>query len=371
MKTDALAELFKSVYSTDPTLIVHAPGRINLIGEHTDYNDGFVLPCAINRGITIAACPSSDGLNHMFSQEVGTGSSFAFQGTNKPADWSIYPAGVASVLNPSTPIQAVVVSDLPVGGGVSSSAALEMAFATLWNALDHLGLTPTQLAKLCQRAENEYVGVNCGIMDMLASACGVEGHALLIDTRSLDIKPVPIPPNLSIMLMDTGKPRTLAASGYNERRAQCEEAARIIGVTSLRDATVNDLSTLSDPLIKKRARHVVTENKRVIDFTEALRTRNLALLGLLMGESHTSLRDDYEVSCPELDTIVEGAKLAPGCIGARLTGAGFGGAAVALIESEQEASFIAETEQFYRHGVKTYVASISASKADSGAHVIE
>jgi len=363
-------ELFGATYSAEPTVVVHAPGRINLIGEHTDYNDGFVLPCAIDQGITIAAAPSPDGLNHMISEQVGPAGSFVFAANEKPNDWSIYAAGVASVLGAKTPIQAVVTTNLPVAGGVSSSAALEVAFATLWNHIDGLSISPKEIALLCQQAENKYVGVNCGIMDMLASTCGVANHALLIDTSSLNIKPVPIPENLSVVLMDTGKARTLAASGYNERRAQCEAAAAVLGIGSLRDAELIDLTRLSDPVQIKRARHVISENQRVTDFTIALVAQDFPVIGRLMAESHASLRDDYEVSCPELNLMVESALKAPGCVGARLTGAGFGGAAVALTESEFICDFIKTVEHSYSLGVKTCTASISACKAAAGARVL-
>ncbi|QYK53161.1 MAG: galactokinase [Fimbriimonadaceae bacterium] len=367
---DHIYELFRATYSTEPSIVVHAPGRINLIGEHTDYNDGFVLPCAIDQGITIAASPSPDDMNHLLSEQVGLALPFAFGAHEKPGDWAIYAAGVASVIKAKTPIQAVVTSNLPVAGGVSSSAALEVAFATLWNHLDGFNHSPKELALLCQQAENNYVGVNCGIMDMLASACGVADHALLIDTRSLEVQPFAIPSNLCIVLMDTGKARTLAASGYNERRAQCEAAAQVLGIPSLRDAELSDLARLSDEMQIKRARHVISENQRVHDFTAALARQDLPAIGQLMAESHVSLRDDYEVSCPELDIMVQAARSAPGCIGARLTGAGFGGAAVALTESELVGDFIKATEHSYSLGVRTYIASLSSCKPAEGARVL-
>ena len=337
--------LFRERFGSSPTVVAVAPGRVNLIGEHTDYNDGFVFPVAIDREVWVAAMPN-DGDSVLWSREMGEAPRFDVQTVEPgvPVAWAKYPAGTGWVLREGhvlPNLKAAVASDVPMGSGVSSSAALEMAFAVLWNRLGDLGLGNSELAKRAQRAENRFVGVNCGIMDQMASAMGRADSALFLDTRSLEIRYAPIPKQLSIVLCDTGKPRALTESAYNERRLQCESAARKLGVPALRDTDLDALERAQglDPVEFRRARHVVTENARCESFLEALNAGDLEGVGYLMRESHQSLRDDYEVSCAELDAMAEAAWSSPGCVGARMTGAGFGGACVALVRESEVGAF--------------------------------
>jgi galactokinase len=256
--------------------------------------------------------------------------------------WSDYPKGIAWAFLDSNfapvGIQAVLTSDVPVGAGMSSSAAVELAFAYARNKLSDFGLSPAELALLSQKAENQYVGVNCGIMDQMISACGKAGHAMMLDTRSMERGYFPMPEGVAIVVIDSTVRRSLAASEYNVRRAQCEEAVRILKadlpeIVALRDVTVDDLARLGSQLsevVFRRAKHVVHENARVLQVAKALHNGDIVTVGALMGEAHQSLRDDYEVSAAELDCIVAAAMEVDGCYGARLTGAGFGGCAIAL-----------------------------------------
>jgi len=349
--------LFERRFGAPPEIVAVAPGRINLIGEHTDYNDGYVCPAAIDRVVAIAA-RVTPGYCELVSEQLGLGEPFDVNRVEigQVGGWSKHAAGVAwGLLNlgfedlPN--VQALVHSDLPVASGVSSSAALEVGFGWVWNALGRLELEPMELAKLAQTAENRYVGVNCGIMDPVASAMGKSGHALFLDTRSLEIRYAKIPEDLRIVLCDTGMPRSLAASGYNERRFQCELAAKAIGVESLRDATLERLQSRQDEmdgLAYLRAKHVITENARCLGFVDALEGGNRLRIGTLMRASHESLRDDYEVSTPELDAMAEACWHAPGCVGARMTGAGFGGSCVALVEDRSTSEFLSFVRRQYK-----------------------
>lgn len=357
---------FRREFGRAPEWLAWAPGRINLIGDHTDYNLGFVLPCAIDRGIAVAA-GRSDSESRAVSRQEGVGAWSL--GGSKPDNWARYPFAVATEMGAYTEICATVVSTLPPSGGVSSSAALEVAFATLYNDIESAGLTQLEIAQLCQQAENRTVGVQCGIMDMLASAAGIEGSALLIDTRSLNIEPVPIPEGIVIALLDTGKSRTLAGSAYNDRRMDCERAAASVNKASLRDVKEARIPEIPAD-IRNRARHVISENRRVLDFVDALKAKNLPKLGLLMAESHASLRNDYGVSCPELDAMVDAA-LKAGAIGARLTGAGFGGAAVALVEEQSVTQFLRNAEQYYRDRVIPFEPRLVACRPSRGAQILE
>jgi len=335
-----------------------APGRVNLIGEHTDYNQGFVFPAAIDRKVWVGVRIAEGELTELTSQDLGVGEQFdcATVEPRELSGWVKYPAAVAwairkkhGVIPPN--LVGIVYSDLPIGASLSSSAAIELAFAKIWNELLDLKISNLDLALLCQFAENEFVGMKCGVMDQLACALGVKGNALFIDTRSLEIEPVPLPDDAVIVICDTKTSRELANSAYNERRSQCEEACRILKVESLRDATLSQLnskkSELGD-LIFRRARHVITENIRCQDFFEALKASDYALLGKIMKESHLSLRDDYEVSSPALNAMAESAWKSTGCIGARMTGAGFGGACVSLVHKNEIDSFLSETSDLYK-----------------------
>lgn len=305
-----------------------APGRVNLIGDHTDYLGGLVLPMAIHLGTTVEGDPGGDTVTLTSADQTDRAvvPLDVEDPTTVAPGWGRYVAGVVAEVRPTTGFTGTVTTTLPIGGGLSSSAALEVAVAL---ALGFDG-PPLALAEACQRAEQRASGVPSGIMDQLASAAGVDGHALLIDCRSLEVRPVAIPEDVEIVVVDSGEARTLVGSAYAERRAQAEMAEAVIG--PLRDATTIDLRRLEDPLVQARARHVITENARVWAFAEALEEGWPAEAGALMAASHASLREDYEVSTPTLDALVEHLSAMPGVYGARLTGAGFGGCVVALTE---------------------------------------
>jgi galactokinase len=305
-----------------------APGRVNLIGDHTDYTGGLVLPMAIDLRTVVTVERRGDVVHLTSLSELEP--AMVALGVDAPADarppWARYVAGVVAVLRPTTGAIGTVSGDLPVGAGLSSSAALEVAVAL---ALGFEG-TPVELARLCQAAEQQASGVPCGIMDQLAIAAGVAGHALLIDCRTEAVSPVPLPPEAAVHVIDTG-PRTLATSAYATRRAECERAESLIG--PLRDADEATVAAIADPVLRRRARHVVTENARVQAAAEALRVGDLATAGAAMLASHASLRDDFEVSTPALDETVERVRALPGVHGARVTGGGFGGSVVILAQS--------------------------------------
>ncbi len=305
-----------------------APGRVNLIGEHVDYVGGLVLPMAVDRATTVEGAPDG-GWVRLVSESASEPAEVPLDIDDPAAvepPWARYVAGVVAELRPERGFDGRVTSTIPVGGGMSSSAALEVAVAL---ALGFTG-SATDLALLCQRAEQRASGVPCGVMDQLASAAGVEGHALLIDCATLEVEPVPLPEDLAVVVVDSGQPRRLAASGYAERRAQAEAAQRALG--PLRAASVADAEALEDGVLARRARHVITECARVLDFVAALRAGDLARAGALLTASHVSLRDDAEVSTPELDALVDQLTATPGVLGARLMGGGFGGCVVALAE---------------------------------------
>jgi galactokinase len=329
------ARAYEEKFGEAPDLVASAPGRINLIGEHTDYNGGFVLPCAIDRRIAVAVGAGEGGL---YSAD--------FDETREPGEkddsWADYPRGVAWAMGEEGheigPFRAAFAGDVPLGSGLSSSAAIEAATALALDSLFGLGIGRKDLAVLCQRAENDYLGVASGIMDQYASLLCEAGAALLVDCRSLEAKSVPLDlpaADLALVVCDTRVERGLADTGYNDRRSTCESAASTLGIEHLRDATETDLQRLSGEELE-RARHVVSENARVLEAVEALNNGDFDHFGRLMYASHASLRDDYEVSTPELDTFVETARR-HGARGARLTGAGFGGCAIALVpESRSE-----------------------------------
>ncbi|MEZ0325331.1 MAG: galactokinase [Fimbriimonas sp.] len=369
-----IGELFRRRFGQDPEVIGIAPGRVNLIGEHTDYNDGFVFPAAIDKGLRIAAA-KTDRHSQVSSAQLGDGETFDVTQV-KPGQlqsWAKYPAGMGWALGHKVPnLLAVVDSDIPIGSGVSSSAAMEMAFGVVWNHLANLNIDPKPMAKLGQVCENQFVGVNSGIMDQMASALGKENMAMFLDTRTLEIDYAPIPEDLSIVLLDTKKPRALEASAYNERRSQCEEASRILGVDKLRDATMAQLVKCSGSmptLVFRRARHVISENERCVRFKKALEQRDYTLIGTLMRASHESLRDDYEVTGKELDDMAEGAWESKGCVGARMTGAGFGGACVALVKTNAIDNFIDQTLKHYKQATGKSGEAMVCGAAD-GARIL-
>jgi galactokinase len=344
------AEAYTQRFGEGPELIASAPGRINLIGEHTDYNGGFVLPCAVGRRVAVAA---GHGGGDLYSTNFDEGRRID---DGKDSSWADYPRGVAWAFGEAgrevEGFRAAYAGDVPLGSGLSSSAAIEAATALALDALFGLGMDRRELAVLCQRAENEFVGVQSGIMDQYASLLCEEGSALLVDCRSLEAENVPLDleeVNLTLLVCDTRVERGLADTGYNDRRAACERAARTLGVKELRDASKEDLGRLSGEELK-RARHIVTENARVLEATEALRVGDFPELGRLMYASHASMRDDFEISTRELDAFVEIAGAA-GAPGARLTGAGFGGCAIALARTgETEALARDVTRAFAERG---------------------
>jgi len=329
-----LLDAFRRAFGRPAQLIAEAPGRVNLIGEHTDYNEGHVLPLAIDRTLSVAAAPR-EGEVRAVALDCGEEDAFALEGF-APAPgggWRNYVRGVAWALAGAghrlRALDLAFTGDVPIGAGLSSSAALEVALAAAFAAAGDFPLAGRELALLAQRAENEFAGVQCGIMDQLAAVFGREGHALLIDCRSLEVEPLPLAlGDVAIVVVDSAVRRTLGESAYNERRRQCAEAATALGVTALRDATAETLEARRAGLTEtlyRRARHVVTEEARVAAAVGALRRGDLAALGRLLCESHASLRGDFEVSCPETDLLVELAMGTEGVLGARLTGAGFGG----------------------------------------------
>lgn len=319
-----------------------APGRVNLIGEHTDYNDGFVMPAAIEL------------------ETVATVGGSGWHSTDEPTGWTKYVEGVLKQLRQrgvAVPdVGLTFESTIPLGAGLSSSAALEVsaALAMLWAA--NGSMEKIEIAKACQQAEIETVGLGCGVMDQFASLHGVEGHAVMLDCRSLEHRLVPIPKNLALVIADTGVKHQLASSEYNARRADCEAAARKMGVSSLRDAATHGGD--------RRARHIVSENRRVLQFAEALAQEDRKAMGQLMAESHESLRVDYEVSCDELDAMVGAAQECVGLVGARMTGGGFGGSTINLVEAELASEFARQLAAGYRErtGIeaRTYVTQAAA-----------
>ena len=340
------ARAYTDRFGEEPELVASAPGRINLIGEHTDYNGGFVLPCAVGRRVAVAI---GEGGEELFSTNFDEARPL---GGEKDSSWADYPRGVVWAIGEAAGeiggFRAAFAGDVPLGSGLSSSAAIEAATALALDALFGLGMDRKDLAVLCQRAENEFVGVQSGIMDQYASLLCKEGAALLVDCRSLEAENVPLDldgAGLALLVCDTRVERGLADTGYNDRRAACERAAKILGVEQLRDAREKDLGRLSGEELK-RARHIVTENARVIEAVEALRAGDFRALGHLMYVSHASMRDDFEISTPELDTFVELAEES-GAQGARLTGAGFGGSAIALVQD-------GETDALARDVLRTF-----------------
>lgn len=353
---EALTAAFSARFGGVPTHVVRAPGRVNLIGEHTDYNEGYVLPLAIERAVWIALRPRSDRLVRLYAVEFGEEGLFDLDRLEPATGWLEYPKGVAWALAQAglalRGFDGVVSGDVPRGAGLSSSAALELAVARAFHAVSGFPWEPVRIAQLAQQAENRWVGVNCGIMDQLISAAGIAGHALLIDCRSLALTPVPLPTGSLVVILDTMTRRGLIDSAYNERRRQCEAAARFFGVPALRDVSLAQFEAAADrldPVIAKRARHVVSENARTLEAAEAMRRGDSVHLGRLMNASHASLRDDFEVSSDALNAMVEAAQAHAGCFGARMTGAGFGGCAVALVANATRDAFVREVSAAYQH----------------------
>jgi galactokinase len=352
---------FVERYGESPTTLVRAPGRVNLIGEHTDYNDGFVLPLAIEREVWIALRPRMDRRVTVSSADFDENAVFGLEDFlhGGPA-WGEYVKGTAwSLTAADHRLQGwdgTVRSDVPIGAGLSSSAALELAAARAFATTSGFDWSPAAMARIAQRAENEWVGMRCGIMDQMIAAVGREEHAVLIDCRALTTRPVPFPDRTVVVVMDTATRRGLVESAYNERRRQCEDAAAFFGVRALRDVSLDMLqreATALDPTTARRARHVVTENARTLAAADAMCHGDASLIGTLMNDSHRSLRDEFEVSSPALDAMVEVAQAQEGCYGARMTGGGFGGCAVALIDRAGVDSFVERVTEGYEQRTRT------------------
>ncbi|MBC7877212.1 MAG: galactokinase [Anaerolineales bacterium] len=379
MNAETLQQSFSTHFNSKPEFIVRAPGRVNLIGEHTDYNDGFVLPMAIDRAMWIALSPRDDSQIRIRSLDLETDAVFDLHSLAKGEGWVEYIKGMANELQNAgyklKGFDAVMTGDVPRAAGLSSSAAVELATARAFAAVSGFKWDATQMAQLAQKAENEWVGVNCGIMDQMASAAAKEGFALFLDCRSLGYQYAPLPENVSVVILDTSTRRGLVDSAYNERRSQCEEAARWFGVKALRDVSVAEFYRKTkeeklDEVVLKRARHIVTENERVLEAVQVMKAGNVKRLGELFNASHDSLRDDFEVTNDELNIMVECAREQESCYGARMTGAGFGGCAVALVQKENAEEFVNAVSAAYRQrsGVD---ASVYVCKASEGASLVK
>lgn len=354
-----VANVFETVFAYAPSDIVQAPGRVNLIGEHTDYNDGFVLPCAINYQAVVAASKRTDKIVRVISvdydnqeDQFDLSQPITFQ---PDCMWANYIRGVVKCLLARgyefQGADIVVSGNVPQGAGLSSSAALEVVIGQTFKTLYSLDISQAEIALNGQQAENEFVGCNCGIMDQLISAEGKADHALLIDCRSLETTAVSMPTNMSIVIINSNKKRGLVDSEYNTRREQCEEAAAFFGAKALRDVSLDEFEARLNQLdstVAKRARHVITENARTLEAAQALTEGNMARLGELMAESHASMRDDFEITVPEVDKLVDIVQQQIGSQGGvRMTGGGFGGCIVALVPPALVVDVVAAVESQY------------------------
>jgi len=351
---ERVVRAFAERFGRAPAWRVRAPGRVNLLGEHTDYNDGFVLPMALEHALWIACAPRNDRQVRLYSLDYEEERSFDLDRLAHAEGWSEYAKAVAFVLTvdgvPLRGMDAVLAGEIPIGAGLSSSAAFTVGSARALVAICGAAWDPVEAALRAQRAENEWIGVQCGIMDQLIVAGARADHALLIDCRNLATWAVPLPDHVAVAVLDTGTRRNLAESSYNDCRDRCETAARVLGVASLRDVSPALLEArLADlpEAARRAARHVVGENERTLAAAQALERGDAMSFGKLMNAGHASLRDDYEVSGPALDAIVTAARQAPGCFGARMTGAGFAGCAVALLAAAQTDAFIASVTRDY------------------------
>jgi galactokinase len=355
---ERVATEFTEAFGGKPDGLWWAPGRVNLIGEHTDYNDGFVLPLALEQGVAAAARRVDEPVLRVHSAQVGATVEvpLATIAPGVPAGWAGYVAGVGWALREAGSdvpgLDVVIDGDIPVGAGLSSSAALECAVAVAWNDLGELSLSLDDLAAAARRAENDVVGAPTGVMDQMASLHGRAGHLVFLDTRSLAVEPVPFDPasaGLALLVIDSKAPHALVDGEYAERRRSCEQAAAILGVAALRDVSDLDaaLDRLDDELLRKRVRHVVTENARVLEVVAALRAGDdPRTIGPALTASHASMRDDFEITVPEIDTAVAAA-LDAGAHGARMTGGGFGGCVLALVDADAVEPVVRAVEAAY------------------------
>jgi len=339
----------------EPTVVARAPGRVNLIGEHVDYNDGFVLPAAIDRDVVTVAAPRMDASIRVLAVDTGEEDSFTpLERFPRAAGWISYVRGVARLLSemgvrlPGATL--AIAGDVPIGAGLSSSAALEVSVASALLALAQRTLPQLQLVELCHQAESEFAGVQCGIMDQLISVCGAADRAVFLDCRTLEFAHLPIPPHTRLIATDSSMRRDLRNSAYNDRVRECQQAAQLLGTRSLRDVEPDQFAAMEHELpdlLRRRARHVITEIQRTREAAGALERADLARLGRLMQESHESLRTDYEVSIPELDALVEVTRPIDGVIGSRLSGAGFGGCTISLVEERAVPHFLERVPREY------------------------
>ncbi len=369
-------EEFERRFEAKATAVVRAPGRVNLIGEHTDYNDGFVMPMAIERAVWIALRPRDDDFAVVYSLDFDEVAEFSLiEMTRRHSAWAEYIKGVAWAMQEAgfnlRGFDGVIAGDIPIGAGLSSSAAVELASARAFSSVSSVAWDAPEMAKISQRAENQWVGVKCGIMDQMISAAGVAGHALLIDCRWLSLEPVPLPPDTVVVILDTSTRRELATSAYNDRREQCEAAAKFLNVPALRDVSFDQLEAVKELLedvVYRCARHVITENARVLAAADAMRQGDAVTMGKLMDASHVSMRDDFEISSPALNAMVECARAHEACYGARMTGGGFAGCAVALVRLDSVDSFVEATATDYesRTGLKP---AIYVSQPTAGASI--
>lgn len=381
---ETLAMTFEERFGGAPDVVVRAPGRVNLIGEHTDYNDGYVLPAAIDYDVTIACRARSDRTVRLYSALFGERASFRLDriGKARTQGWTNYVRGIAAILQASghalAGMDALIAGTVPLSSGLSSSAALETAACLAFEISSGFRLGPVERALVAQRAEREFVGVQCGIMDQFIACLGRADHALFIDTRSLAYEPTPLPEQgVALIIGNTNKQRGLVDSEYNTRRAECEEAVRVLqlanpNVQALRDVSLSELDAARNRLSERtyrRARHVITENDRVLASVRALREGRIAEFGRWMNDSHDSLRDDYEVSCAELDAMVEAARGLPETFGSRMTGAGFGGCTVSLVASDAVPRFMDRVGEAYKAATGR-TATFYACRASDGARVV-
>jgi galactokinase len=377
-----IEEVFQRIFTSPPEVVVRAPGRVNLIGEHTDYNEGFVLPAAIDRAITYAGRRRADRRVRVYSNDFQASAEFDLDNIQKASEntWSNFLRGVSKFLEADghrlTGADIAFGGDVPREAGLSSSAAVEVGATAFWNKLLGLELDPVYVVKLSRRTENDFVGVPCGIMDQFISALGRRDHALFLDCRDLTYRHVPLRADVKIVVCNSGVKRALAQSEYEVRLKQCREAVKWIAATgravkSLRDVQPSDIEAAHgtmDNLLWRRAHHVVSENERVLEAVRVLESGDLERFGELMNQSHESLRDDYEVSSKELDTLVELARQQPGVLGARMTGAGFGGCTVNLVRADAAGGFAQAVAEGYEKalGLK---AEIYVCRASDGALV--
>ena len=373
---EKIIQEFKTRFHAEPEHIIQAPGRVNLIGEHTDYNDGFVLPMAIDRAIWMALRPRKDKKVLVYSVDFPMPVEFSLDEIAHQNNWGEYVAGVAWSLQDEqynlAGWEGVMMSNIPIGAGLSSSAALELAVAKAFSITGGWDFVPQKMALIGQKAENKWVGANTGIMDQMVIAAGQANHALKIDCRDLSIEQIPLPSGTKVVIMDTATRHSHTDSGYNERRQQCEVAAAHFDVTHLRDVSLAEFNLGAAQLAElphRRARHVITENARVLDAAKAMFAGDASAMGALMNASHISMRDDFEITNAELNIMVELAQSQKGCFGARMTGGGFGGCAVALVDERAVDEFAQDVRTAYekKTGLKP---EIYVCKASAGVGLI-